>query len=151
MHRAMSFEESIQSCNSHRNQDMGISINSKTSAMLCFYQVNPDLQILATSGLFFCLTVSPLQNVIEYVVWLLSFSIMHSGLMYVAHVWVPVICCLYCWVMFDFGVAMQFGHQFTSCCSVTQSCSTLCDPKDCSTPSFPVLHHLPELTQTHDH
>ena len=33
------------------------------------------------------------------------------------------------------------------CCPVTQSCSVLCDPMDCSTPGFPVLHHLPELTQ----
>ena len=37
------------------------------------------------------------------------------------------------------------------CCSVTQSCSTLCDPMDCSTPGFPVLHYLPEFTQTHVH
>ena len=36
-----------------------------------------------------------------------------------------------------------------SCCSVSQSCPTLCDPVDCSTPGFPVLHHLPELAQTH--
>ena len=33
--------------------------------------------------------------------------------------------------------------------SVTQSCPTLCDPMDCSTPGFPVLHYLPEFTQTH--
>ena len=25
---------------------------------------------------------------------------------------------------------------------------TLCDPMDCSTPGFPVLHHLLELAQT---
>ena len=31
------------------------------------------------------------------------------------------------------------------CCSVAQSCSTLCDPMDCSTLGFPVLHYLPEL------
>ena len=30
---------------------------------------------------------------------------------------------------------------------VTQSCPTLCDPMDCSTPGFPVDHQLPELTQ----
>ena len=36
-----------------------------------------------------------------------------------------------------------------SCCSVTQSCPTLCNPMDCSTPGFPVLHHLPRLAQTH--
>ena len=35
--------------------------------------------------------------------------------------------------------------------SVTQSCTTLCDPMDCSMPGFPVHHQLPELTQTHVH
>ena len=33
--------------------------------------------------------------------------------------------------------------------SVAQSHPTLCDPTDCSTPGFPVHHHLPELAQTH--
>ena len=37
------------------------------------------------------------------------------------------------------------------CCSVAQSCPTLCDPMGCSTPGFPVLHHLPEFAQTHVH
>ena len=32
-----------------------------------------------------------------------------------------------------------------------QSCPTLCDSMDCSTPVFPVHHHLLELTQTHVH
>ena len=32
-----------------------------------------------------------------------------------------------------------------------QSCPTLCDPMDCSTPGFPVLHHLLEFAQTHVH
>ena len=31
------------------------------------------------------------------------------------------------------------------------SCVLLCNPTDCSTPGFPVLHHLPELAQTHVH
>ena len=35
--------------------------------------------------------------------------------------------------------------------SVTQSCPTLCDPMNCSTPGLPVHHQLPELTQTHVH
>ena len=34
---------------------------------------------------------------------------------------------------------------------VTQSCPTLCDPMNCSTPGFPVHHQLPEFTQTHVH
>ena len=37
------------------------------------------------------------------------------------------------------------------CCSVAQTCPTLCDPMDCSTPGFPVLHHLLHLAQTHVH
>ena len=35
--------------------------------------------------------------------------------------------------------------------SVAQSCPTLCDPMNCSTPGLPVHHQLPELTQTHAH
>ena len=35
------------------------------------------------------------------------------------------------------------------CCSFPQSYPTLCDPMDCSMPGIPVLHHLPELAQTH--
>ena len=34
---------------------------------------------------------------------------------------------------------------------VTQSCLTLWDPMDCSTPDFPVHHRLLELAQTHVH
>ena len=30
-------------------------------------------------------------------------------------------------------------------------CPTLCDPMDCSTPGFPVLHHLPKFAQIHVH
>ena len=40
---------------------------------------------------------------------------------------------------------------FLLCCSAAQSCPTVCDPKDCSMPGFPVLHHLLELAQTHVH
>ena len=35
--------------------------------------------------------------------------------------------------------------------SVTQSCPTLCDPMDCSTPGLPVHCQFPEFTQTHVH
>ena len=35
------------------------------------------------------------------------------------------------------------------CCSAAQLCLTLCDPMDCSTPGFPVLHHLLEFVQIH--
>ena len=35
--------------------------------------------------------------------------------------------------------------------SVAQSCPTICDPMNCSTPGLPVHHQLPEFTQTHVH
>ena len=35
--------------------------------------------------------------------------------------------------------------------SVAQSCPTLCDPMECSTPGFPVHHQLVEFAQTHVH
>ena len=35
--------------------------------------------------------------------------------------------------------------------SVSQSCPTLCNPMDCSTPGFPVHHQFSGFTQTHIH
>ena len=43
-----------------------------------------------------------------------------------------------------YGTSVQFS-------SVTQSCPTLCNPMNHSTPGLPVYHQLPELTQTHVH
>ena len=37
------------------------------------------------------------------------------------------------------------------CCSVAELYPTVCDPMNCTTPSFPVLHYLPEFAQTHIH
>ena len=45
-------------------------------------------------------------------------------------------------------VKLCYSVQFSS---VAQSCPTLCDPMNRSTPSLPVHHHLPEFTQTHVH
>ena len=41
-----------------------------------------------------------------------------------------------------------YSVQFSS---VTQSCPTVCNPMNCSTPGLPVHHQLPEFTQTHVH
>ena len=55
---------------------------------------------------------------------------------------------LTCWSIFVFHELDHFNYVFSyirkkyfrilCCCSVTQSCPTLCDPMDCSTPDFPV-------------
>ena len=44
-----------------------------------------------------------------------------------------------------------FSPTFLQFSSVAQSCLTLCDPMDCSTPGLAVHHQLPEFTQTHVH
>ena len=43
------------------------------------------------------------------------------------------------------------AHLYSEVCcpSVTKSCPTFCDPKDCSTLGFPVLHCLSEFAQIH--
>ena len=47
------------------------------------------------------------------------------------------------------GVAAKIDLiQFSS---VAQSCLTLCDPMDRSTPGLAVRHQLPDFTQTHVH
>ena len=48
------------------------------------------------------------------------------------------LCCLFCTESVEFS-------------SVAQSCPTLCDPMNCSTPGLPVHHQLPEFTQTNVH
>ena len=49
------------------------------------------------------------------------------------------------------GTSLVFTYSFCQFSLVSQSCPTLCDPMDCSTPGFPVHQQLPELAQTHVH
>ena len=50
---------------------------------------------------------------------------------------------VYCW--------KETVIKIHSISSVAQSCPTLCDPMNSSTPGLPVHHQLPEFTQTHVH
>ena len=56
-------------------------------------------------------------------------------------------------VPFDSAILLQeiYLTAISSVSSVAQSCLTLCDPMNHSTPGLPVHHHLPEFTQTHVH
>ena len=55
------------------------------------------------------------------------------------------------WMCQLLTMRLSLNSRSTHFSSVIQLCSTLCDPKDCSTPGFPVHHQLPELAQTHVH
>ena len=52
------------------------------------------------------------------------------------------------WCYFDIPFTFFSSVQFSS---VAQSCPTLCNPMNHSTPGLPVHHQLPESTQTHVH
>ena len=49
------------------------------------------------------------------------------------------------------NLASNSMELFCCCCSVAQSCPTLCDSMDYSISGFPILHYLPEFVQTHVH
>ena len=50
----------------------------------------------------------------------------------------------------DFGWFLLYS-KWLIFSSVAQSCPTLCNPMDWSTPGLPVHHQIPEFTQTHVH
>ena len=52
---------------------------------------------------------------------------------------------------FSHFLAVRFPEVHIQFSSVAQSCLTLWDPMNRSTPSLPVHHQLPEFTQTHVH
>ena len=62
----------------------------------------------------------------------------------------PRACAYYSLLVFELKYSW-FALSQVSVSSISQSCSTLCDPKACSTPGLPVHRQLSELTQTHVH
>ena len=54
-------------------------------------------------------------------------------------------------IPFFFNSLKISGLDIQSVSSVAQSCPTLCDPMNHSTPGLPVHHQLPEFTQIHVH
>ena len=72
------------------------------------------------------------------VVFSFSFVFMHISISFLIS---SIICWLLRSMLFSF-------RQFSS---AAQSCPTLCDTMDCSTPGLRVHHQLPELTLTHVH
>ena len=56
-----------------------------------------------------------------------------------------------CLNFYGFIILWRDNETHNCGCSATKSCLTLCDPMNCSTVGFPVLHPLPEFVQTHVH
>ena len=55
--------------------------------------------------------------------------------------------------IYSFNTIYLYTDAFSSVqfSSVAQSCPTLCNPMNRSTPGLPVHYHFPEFTQTHVH
>ena len=49
------------------------------------------------------------------------------------------------------AVHLKLVLQINYVCLVGKSCLTLCNPMDCGSPEFPVLHCLPDFAQSHVH
>ena len=49
------------------------------------------------------------------------------------------------------GREAQEGGYMYQFSAIAQSCLTLCDPMDCSTPDFPAHRQILELAQSHVH
>ena len=80
--------------------------------------------------------------------WLLSSKLKH--LLYIFDIFRFKDISLY--ASFFLFTNIIFCNSFHCCyCSVAKSCLTLCDPMDCSSPGFSVLHYLPEFAQIHVH
>ena len=54
-------------------------------------------------------------------------------------------------IQYDWFLKITYKICFYLLSSVAQSCPTICDPMNDSTPGLPVHHQLPEFTQTHLH
>ena len=55
------------------------------------------------------------------------------------------------WRLITLQYCIGFAISSVQFSSVTQSCPTLCNPMNRSTPGLAVHHQLPEFTQTHVH
>ena len=137
--------------------------------------VTPPPQILQTNTyLLSILVVLPFQKYhtkwprthVVFLVWFPIFSkneCVSSGIhsiLLLNHVSLYRCTTIYfiCWLTLTFSNHEQSGYKgfvpvFSSVqfSLVAQSCPTLCDPMNRSTPGLPVHHQLPEFTQTHVH
>ena len=80
---------------------------------------------------------------ISVLVWVRIFCFVHSVLSLVGF--------LLLWFWNCFCLLPVAEILASCCCSVAKSYPNLCNPMNCSTPGFPVLHYLPEFAQTHVH
>ena len=103
--------------------------------------VNPILPVAQTK-LLESSTISHLLIHCQQMLWLASAFIQNPPILTL----LPLLPC-----PAQGHIFLYYHKCFFHFSSVAQSCTTLCNPMDCSTPGFLVLHQLPELAQTRAH
>ena len=73
----------------------------------------------------------------------------HDGV--IPHLEPDILECEVKWTLGSITMNKGSGGDGILVSSVTQTCPTLCNPMNHSTPGLPVHHQLPEFTQTHVH
>ena len=82
--------------------------------------------------------------------WLLSVEFLLSEVNMLNFTYITIYN-LYSDFFLKFALFFSFYRGSDQIRSVAQSCPTLCDPRNRSTPGLPVHHQLPQFTQTHVH
>ena len=82
--------------------------------------------------------------------------VVHSFIIFPNHTpWISIYYYCLVWILSSIGVGKYVWSHYCVTSdqirSVAQSCPTLCDPMNHSTPVLPVHHQLPEFTETHVH
>ena len=105
----------------------------------------PSLYLSLSLPLISCLAISYFWHFLSFDSWIVSYIwCIFSFKPVSTDIW-PQFKCLFVGI-FSMVFVMSWGD---CCCSAAQLCQTLCNPMDCSTSGFPVLHHFPEFAQTH--
>ena len=101
------------------------------------------------SALIIIIFCSCIYNV-SFLIWLVLCFVFIFPLSLAFTTWLSY--AVFCMSLWFCCVSLKFLHPMViSQFSSAQSCPTLCDPMNRSTPGLPVHHQLPEFTQTHIH
>jgi len=115
------------------------------------------MQSFSIYSLSLCTHIYEIVIVVYVKVCILLFSVLsYSSLCYSTVFSIPFFggayfICTYFYHLIFMNCEMITTVRSDQIRSVTQSCPTLCDPMNRSTPGLPVHHQLPEFTQTHVH
>ena len=108
--------------------------------------MRPRVSVLKTQTLFLPPTYLNKVSNSSISLYLFIYFFLRKTWVRLQYLWLQK-CCLFnpCFLL----LSNNSGSFCCYCCSVAKTSLTPCDPMDCSTPGFSVLHYLPECAQIH--